>query len=568
MSLPKSQTITMRFNFDNLKADLTGKWAFEPVGFLIFSPIYFIFSLAVGTSFSHPFTLVLAALANIVSLSLCAIVFAVFYFTVFRNRLTKPVNIIWLFVAGATIGFTKGFFTGLMMFKVGVEADVWHAISSRVISTTILGILLFFTQPVLLSFRDRFKHQRDTLITERVKLAAAPEAELAEFAAHAREQLNKSEGKKTGYSRSSELLRRIVQDDLRPLSHRIWEQENARYTDFTLRDLYRLSVTKYSLPWEYVAPIYFITAFGSLESKYGLIQGLGVDAIVSASIIACFTFAQLFAPKKTLTATIYSCLIVLIAAFLGAAASMIVFGMEFESASLMSNIGNCLWILELTLTGGVFMAALKSHQEIEDELTRLVGAEAGRKESEILGSRLANRELAQYLHGHLQNQLLAAALRIEAAEDSNDDAVVKQELATIDGVLADAPDGYKKNTATSLSEELLAIKDIWDGLLRVEMNLDQACMKLKLNPNLIHDLTQAANEAITNALRHGFASEVKVSFKASKGVIVMTAVDNGTGPRNGGLGLGSALFKSLAGSKWSLTPAMGGGSVLQLRVRI
>jgi len=557
----------MRFKFENLKADLTGKWAFEPAGLFVFTPLYFIFSVLLGTKFSEPFTAVLAAISNVVSLSACAAVFALYYFTVFRNRLTKPVHIAWVVIAGASLGFTKGLITGLMMFCLGVEDDFWHAITSRVLSTTILGIVVLLTQPILLSFRERFRHQRDTLVAERVKLASTPQAELIEFAAQAREQMNKSDDEKPGFLRSSELLRRIIQDDLRPLSHRIWEQENARYTDFTLSDLYRLSVTKYALPWVYVSAIYFVTAYGAFASKRGPGIALGMDLLMVSSIIACYNFAQFYSPKKTLTATIYALLVVSVASYLGGTASILVFDLRLDGDYLISMVANALWILELTLSGAVFMAAVKSHQEIVHELIRLVGADEARKDSELLGSRLANRELAQYLHGHLQNQLLAAALRIEAAEASNNKAVLQQELDAIDDVLASAPEGYREAKSTSLSDEVFSIQRLWDGLLAVELEVDQACAKLNLSPNLIHDLTQAANEAITNSLRHGFASEVKVNFRARNGMIEMTAVDNGTGPRNGGLGLGSALFKSLAGSKWSLTPGVGGGSVLQLKVR-
>jgi hypothetical protein len=69
-------------------------------------------------------------------------------------------------------------------------------------------------------------------------------------------------------------------------------------------------------------------------------------------------------------------------------------------------------------------------------------------------------------------------------------------------------------------------------------------------------------------MRHGFASEVKISIVPKNGILEVTATDNGTGPRNGVGGLGSALFDSLGGSKWSLTPAVGGGSVLRVKVKV
>lgn len=561
----------MRYDWQRLKADLTGRWAFDPKGFLVFTPLYFLFSVLLGTKYSQPDSAFAALGANAISLSACAVVYAAFYFTVFRNRLIKPVNINLLVIAGLLLGFTKGYVTGLMMWLFGVDPSLSHSVSTRVYSTSILGIFVVLTQPLMLSLRERFKHQRNALVVERVKLSSTPKDDLQSFANLARRQLSTSdEGSRgnAGFLRSSELLRRIIQEDLRPLSHRIWEQENARYTDFSLSNLYRLAVTKFALPWRYVAPTYFITAFGSFYPKWPLSKAIMMDLAVTLSIVAIFAFAKLFVPNRTAAASIYTCLVVSIATYLGGTMIMVLFGLPLDAELIASNIGNALWVLELTLGGALITAAVKSHVEIEQELIKLVGAAAARKDSEMLGSRIANRELAQYLHGHVQNQLLAAAIRIEQAEASNDDDGLKQELALVDQVLATAPEGFRTNGSTSLESEMKNIEKLWQGLLIVTITVDTGSQNLRLTQNLLHDLTQAANEAITNAARHGFASEVKVSIIASNGHIELTATDNGTGPRSGGVGLGSALYSSLAGDRWALSPAVGGGSVLSLKIRV
>jgi signal transduction histidine kinase len=558
----------MRFDLKRLRDDLSGPWAFHPAGFLIFAPLYFIFSVLLGTQFDHPITILAAMGANVVSLSACALVFAAFFFTVFRNRLTKPVSISWLIFAGLVLGFTKGYITGVMMWALGVESNLDRAIYTRVLATSILGLLVVVTQPIMLSFRDRFRRQRDTLVVERVKLFLAPGEALQKFASLAREQMSAGGNRKPGPTRSSELLRRIIQDDLRPLSHQIWEQENARYTDFSFGALYRLAVTRYALPWKYVAPVYFLTGLGTFAPRWGLVQGLLTDLLITSAIVFVFAFAKLFVPQGTLAASLYTWFVVTIAAYLGGTGSILINHSPFDLATFTANLGNGLWILELTLSGGFITAAVKSHVEIEQELIKLVGADAARMDSEMLSSRIANRELAQYLHGHVQNQLLASAIRIEQAEAANNKEVIRQELALVDQVLATAPEGFRKGESASLTQEMRNIEELWQGLIAVNITVDAACESLQLSQNMIHDLTQASNEAVTNAMRHGFASEVKISIVPKNGILEVTATDNGTGPRNGVGGLGSALFDSLGGSKWSLTPAVGGGSVLRVKVKV
>lgn len=560
--------ISMRFNWSRLKDDLSGRWAFEPKGFLVFAPLYFVFSVLLGTKFDRPITALAAMGANVISLSACALIFAVFYFTIFRNRLSKPVSIAWLIFAGLTLGYAKGYFTGLMMWKFGVDADLEIALSSRVVSTTVLGVLVVLTQPIMLSFRERFKIQRDALIVERVKLSTAPRVQLEQFADLARQQLKTPLKKTTGSVSTSALLRQIIQDDLRPLSHRIWEQENARYTDFSFKALYRLAVTRYALPWRYVAPVYFLTGLGSLVPRLGLAEGLLTDLIITATIIIVFAFAKLFVPQGIVTASLYTGVVVLVTTFISGTGALLLHQTPSSLGVLAANVGNGLWILELTLTGAFITAAVKSHVEIERELSKLIGPTAARRDAELSGSRMANRELAQYLHGHVQNRLLAASIRIERAEASNDKDVLRQELALVDGLLAAAPDGFQRTEITSLTSEMKGIENLWQGLLAVSITVDSACEKLGLSENQMHDLSQAANEAITNAMRHGFASKVTVSVKAKSGFIELVAIDDGTGPRSGEVGLGSELFDAVAGTRWSLKAGVGGGSVLTLKVKI
>ncbi|MEO0049425.1 MAG: hypothetical protein RL556_757, partial [Actinomycetota bacterium] len=315
-------------------------------------------------------------------------------------------------------------------------------------------------------------------------------------------------------------------------------------------------------------PIYFITAIGAFVPPYGLLPGLTFDFIVSLSIIFCFAFARIFSPKNVVIASIYTVFVVSIAAYLGGTAAMMILSIRLNDEYLVSMIGNGAWILELTITGALIMAAFRSHLEIERELVQLVGADAASKNKELLSAQIANRELAQYLHGHVQNQLLASALRLEQAENSNNEMEMRKELEAVDKLLEEAPKGIRSGSSGSLTHELRSIERLWTGLLEVQIEVDETCEKLDLGPNMIHDFTQAVNESITNALRHGFASRVAVSVRAKSGNIELVCSDNGTGPRSGGAGLGSALYSSLAGTRWSLEPAIGGGSVLTVKVKV
>jgi anti-sigma regulatory factor (Ser/Thr protein kinase) len=69
----------------------------------------------------------------------------------------------------------------------------------------------------------------------------------------------------------------------------------------------------------------------------------------------------------------------------------------------------------------------------------------------------------------------------------------------------------------------------------------------------LETIREVINEGIANAVRHGFATEVSITVADGSEIVI---IDNGTGPRDGKAGLGSAYFSSVSTS-WSLqaTPA-------------
>jgi anti-sigma regulatory factor (Ser/Thr protein kinase) len=81
--------------------------------------------------------------------------------------------------------------------------------------------------------------------------------------------------------------------------------------------------------------------------------------------------------------------------------------------------------------------------------------------------------------------------------------------------------------------------------------------------NIVH----VVEEAFSNALRHGLATEATILLNSTPSEISLDVIDNGVGPRAGDPGLGSSLFNSIAGSNWSLSRGPEGiGAKLNLQI--
>lgn len=570
-------------NFAQIKNDITGRWSFEPVGYLYLAPLHITFSVMLIPGLDSFSMLSFAVLANALSLMCCALLFYLYYLTVFKNRKTKNVSFAAVLFVGATLGLLKGLTTGYFVWFFGLETELNLAITSRVVQTTALGLWWVPTLAIVFAYRERFKLQRDTLISERVILANTSQpaktfgksrklvdssAELQKFIAGVREQL--ATGKQIAgenYKALAEVVRQIIQDDLRPLSHRIWEQENERLTDFSLKDLSHLTVTKYVFqPWA-ALPIYFLTVAPANVLHFGWFNGLLQTSVEMVVISIVFPLASFIVPKTRFKAWLHFIGMTLVCTGISAFTVVNVFGAPVNANFQITTFANFAWLFVLIFLTGLLRSALVSHDEIQKELVQLVGEDRAIEELEFQRKRLMNRELAQYLHGHVQNRLLATAIRMEQASSLSDPSVIIEELERVEELLDDASNNFARATNLSLSNEVRAVEGQWQGLVNLEVKIDDAAEKLILQSALANDIGQAVNELISNSIRHGFSSKIAISlFMATPNKLIITSFDDGLGPRTGSPGLGSFLFDSLCGNNWSLSAAIGGGALSRLEI--
>ena len=94
------------------------------------------------------------------------------------------------------------------------------------------------------------------------------------------------------------------------------------------------------------------------------------------------------------------------------------------------------------------------------------------------------------------------------------------------------------------------------------MNFEFLPAKIVLTDQMWALVAGVAEEGVANAVRHGFASSVKISFVYSDSDLIISIRDDGTGPRQGLPVIGTAFFTAIS-DDWVLKDT-GSGSVLRL----
>jgi signal transduction histidine kinase len=160
---------------------------------------------------------------------------------------------------------------------------------------------------------------------------------------------------------------------------------------------------------------------------------------------------------------------------------------------------------------------------------------------------------------------MASAFAIEAAGNAQDSQALSAEIDKARQSITTPFDQFTSHELGLVSDELSRLMVMWEGILSTELvlsSLDQDVSSIDTR-NIVH----VVEEAFSNALRHGLATEATILLIPTNSGISLTVIDNGIGPRDGFPGLGSSLFNSIAGSNWSLTRGPDGvGTQLNLQI--
>jgi signal transduction histidine kinase len=506
--------------------------------------------------------LILWSLANFASMALCwgLIVLADRY--IFCHRKESWLWGILLF--SAFIGATKGGTTTVFGALLGVESDFQNLIGGRLIQTALLGLVTIPALAILATTRAKYQDLRDALVAERVRVASndpilntissAEYARLADEIGKAREGI-----KTTSNIEVSALIRDIVQNGLRPLTHRLWDREDQKQTNFTLRDLSRVAILGHPFVAWPVALILFIGTLGPYVYAAGWGQGILRSLFTAVAILVFYQLAKLFKSETVLVAWGYYISVHIGLAGLIVLGSQKLFGELPGFTPLSAFCVLFIWILQTGYMTSFIAGAVATHNEMRLQLQVLSQTLGLDRQVMLARAHLAKRDIANYLHSDLQNKLLSLALRIESGESNAD--FVGAELEAIQQLLRGG-DQPETSNLRPLDEQLGDLLDRWKGFVMIHVSGDYDVV----DKTLAKQVVLVVAEGISNAVRHGLASEVFISLKQSGSKSVIELLDDGIGPRSGVPGLGSRFFDSIAGTNWSLSPRPEGGSALVVEV--
>jgi signal transduction histidine kinase len=557
----------------NLRRDIGGRFLADPRPFLVLVPLWWGLSLLGVPDITTPRVLAISMGANAVAFSVLLLFWTVFKRTWFQHRALRPVPVSQVIAAGAILGAIKSLAT-VGVTSWGLSDPVyWDFLVWRVPAGAITGAWMLPTAAIVLATRARYQAQRDVLIAEllRSRLAHSPAGSnlRVDDPTNSRVQAIITEAKSMldDSSIAPEVLAiklgDLIDKKLRPLSHELWAGKSRKVTDFSLADLIGI-LLGHRRYWVWPTTLLVILTNGPFViSVVG--WGEGVTRLAITAVTA-YTTLKILSVGKTVRATAGLGLLAIGALTFTVTNEIVAYSVvgPFDNWPLgLSGVINVLIYLANAIVLGVARVARQDNHDIRRELEKLLGDGSWQGRLDIDQARLRNREVAELLHGRIQNRLLAVALSLsgELGNRAREDVIT--ELTAIENTLLGSSPPPVDDARDGVDKELAKLATRWSGIVNVSVTCEVAGA---LDAALVSHIVRVGEESISNAVRHGLASTVSLTLCRDNADMVLTAADNGVGPRNGLPGLGSLYLSQMAGKNWSLYPGPDGeGSVLTVR---
>lgn len=586
-SVKQESHLTLIDRITRLFADATGKWAFYLPMFYFAGPLSILASVLQDFDPKVPHTFWLWFIASTIGyLAMLTFALACNYSKLrFGNQKRIPVLLYLLlcFMIGAIKGATTGFIGGMLVPTTLFD----NALLPRTLTSGLIALFVIPAGSAFLASREHFAFTREELIREAVQIESLtrqnnnftsdlslisetdPDSNLGKQIKDLLQGL--AQLKKIPIESQWELisagLKKIINENIRPISRELWQEKQRDYPALTYRDLIKLALEQFDFPmWFVIGANVFGTTGQFLRHSQG--QSLGITLTwTSLSIALPYLFFRFLVKRKVLNG-FWSFSLLLICSI-----SLETIRLLLDATSSVSNLiiyfNSCIFGIFLAatlLTSGVIQCAMQSQSQVLSRLSELVDQDRINLISSEIETESKNRKVAKFLHGHLQTRLMSMALALELAGKDADFEKVQKTIQEIELELDIPLSRISPPQANSCAEIIDRISQAWQGIVQIDHLIISSSEWAK--SDLLTNISTILEEAVTNAVRHGQATRVFIEIKRFNDLeLSIEVTDNGNGTKTSYSGLGTGLITSICGNKWSISNLENGnGARLSARI--
>lgn len=474
-----------------------------------------------------------------------------------RHRHPSLVPITIVVIWGVAIGAVKGAATTIAAAQLGLVDDPVLDGLGRVPNTAVLGVAVVTGVAAVLAARDRWERESHLLAIESIRRSldnlglrdATYRRTLTDIATRAGRELEARPEPEW-----PSILRRVVDTELRPLSSDVLATTPLP-TLSRGRELIRLALIHEPIPIRFVTAAFAMSIAMLILRHDDLTTAAGYGIVLGSLTGLVLTITQGVRSRWPRTSLPALTLAVIGIALLQEPASHRLVGVVADLDHDGVIVSTTLWLGQLVVIATTVAAARRERRVLRARLLEMLGPQGV---SDALGHGLRaidGRDFAFFVHGEVQNRLLALARRLE--ETDGDRTVRPEVFAVLERATRPEPE------PGALRARLDEIASRWRGVAEVVVRLDE---NIVLDGPRADEVHHVVVEAVTNAVRHGAARHMSIEITGTESDVRLEIDDDGFGPRRGRRGTGSRYFDLVAPRSWSLDPRPEGGSRLRMRL--
>ena len=354
-------------------------------------------------------------------------------------------------------------------------------------------------------------------------------------------------------------LQKVIKEQIRPLSHRLWFDRSSHLLRFRFASLFFDALKSKDTPIIFFSSVISFTIFFGVTVAYGYETGLIISGIFGISIILILFVEKFIAEKFRIK------LILLHPIFLILLPIVPIYFVQIY----LEYIGSPKW-LPYTLFGFIgviplfailttmLAQSLIDRAKIIDILTAQITSGYVEEHLNAIAKMAEDSEIASYLHSSLQSELTAIALKLDQASRSGNRNEVKRILQYAQIVIErDLSVNFHAGEHSPLGR-INALLDAWRGIAEIKINLRgiEFC-----ETQVVTDISQIIEEAVSDAVRFGNANLISISGDASLDHYYFKVTDNGKSKPKSGSGLGTILLDEIAPNLWRREFALEGANL-------
>ena len=459
----------------------------------------------------------------------------------------------FIFVIAAT-----GAFRGVLFYYFDSFFDFEQPSSflNRVLASMLTSIFWLAASNVVINISRTFRSKYQSALnqylaahlnagTTDIKLSS----EFLEFA-DLRQDLTKSlinlleSASPESFGQESEKLTLQINEQLRPLSRRIWLRSLGEYPVINVKILIRDSLASLSFPRKlFMIVMLFLALLNNL-----FLRDIGESLWRSSTyllttffILLCVDRFQLLGKSIGRNIAITS-LISLIPIYLSEfLAGVLGYNQNYLATALITPVPVAVIVVlsfvDLSNKDRNFLLKLLEEKsfQIHPETTK--------------GIDPSKRQLASYLHNTFQSELLALSQQLAAAaitQDKDETAKVLQRVSAVAN--RSLSEDLSRMSQVPL-ERLNSVINSWENLLEIDIQIEQQFLNTHLDSI---SFIQTLEEVATNAFRHDKATKLIITAEMGEVGVHVYFQSNGTQPISKSKGIGTLWLDQVSLTPWSI----------------